>query len=83
MNSYDAGVPQIPAACITVEDAELLSRVQRRGQVPRLFMNVSTADFGLVDSRNVVADLPGAVWPDQVLPRTQPPLTPIAQSTAM
>lgn len=32
MQDYEDGVPQVPAACITVEDAEMFQRMQDRGQ---------------------------------------------------
>ena len=33
MMEYAENVPKIPAACITIEDAELLYRLQNRGQI--------------------------------------------------
>ena len=32
VQSYTAGVPQIPVACITIEDAAMFARMQARGQ---------------------------------------------------
>jgi carboxypeptidase Q len=58
---------RIPAAAITVEDAELLHRMQNRGEpiTVRLVMNART--LPLAPSRNVVAELRGREKPDEVV----------------
>lgn len=66
MMSYADGVPKVAAGCITVEDAEMLQRMQARGERVVLALNITTRDFGLVDSRNVVADLLGTQSPQEV-----------------
>jgi carboxypeptidase Q len=65
--SYDADVPRIPHAAITVEDAMLMRRMQDRGEriVVRLEMNAQTLPDA--ESRNVVAELRGRERPDQVV----------------
>ena len=77
---YDSAVDKIAAACITVEDAQMLARMQARGDTPRIYMNVTTIDHGLVESRNVIADLPGSSFIDEAraphIPPASPPATP-------
>ncbi len=64
---YDDAVPKIPHAAITIEDAELLQRLQDRGESPvlRLKMEATTLPDGL--SRNVVAEIPGSEKPDEIV----------------
>ena len=65
--SYEDGVPRIPAAAITVEDAMQLHRMQDRGDriVVRLVMNARTLPDA--ESRNVVAEIRGTELPDEVV----------------
>ncbi|HSK18037.1 MAG TPA: M28 family metallopeptidase [Longimicrobiales bacterium] len=65
--SYEEGVPRIPAAAITVEDAMQLHRMQDRGDriVVRLVMNARTLPDA--ESRNVVAEIRGTELPDEVV----------------
>jgi carboxypeptidase Q len=64
---YQLGVPHIPAAAITVEDARMLRRMQDRGEriVVRLEMGARMLPDAL--SRNVVAELRGRERPDEVV----------------
>jgi carboxypeptidase Q len=64
---YAEGVPRIPHAALTIEDAEMLHRMQARGEriVVRLRMEAETlAD---VPSRNVVGEIVGSELPDEVV----------------
>uniref|UniRef100_W5JY03 Carboxypeptidase Q n=1 Tax=Astyanax mexicanus TaxID=7994 RepID=W5JY03_ASTMX len=62
---YDPGVPQIPTACITVEDAEMMARMASRGTriVLRLTMGAQTLPDA--DSFNTVAEITGSEHPEQ------------------
>jgi carboxypeptidase Q len=64
---YAEGVPRIPFAAVTVEDAALLQRMVDRGErvVVRLTMGAHTLPD--VASRNVVAELVGREFPDEVV----------------
>ncbi|XP_055066645.2 carboxypeptidase Q [Misgurnus anguillicaudatus] len=64
---YQPGVAQIPTACITVEDAQMMARMARRGQriVVRLTMGAQTLPD--VDSFNTVAEITGSTHPEQVV----------------
>ncbi len=64
---YSNGVPEIPAAAITVEDAEMMQRMQDRGQkiVVRLAMSAMTLPD--VPSRNVIAEITGSEKPEEVV----------------
>jgi carboxypeptidase Q len=64
---YDSTAARIPAAALGVEDAELLHRMQDRGDsvVVRLTMEARTLPDA--PSRNVVAELRGAERPDEVV----------------
>jgi carboxypeptidase Q len=65
--SYEEGVPRIPAAAITLEDAMLLHRMQDRGEriVVRLDMGAQTLPDA--ESRNVIAEIRGRELPDEVV----------------
>ncbi len=59
--------PQIPGAALTVEDAEMLQRMQDRGEriVVTLKMGAQTLPQAL--SRNVIAEIRGSERPDEVI----------------
>jgi len=64
---YADDVARIPHAAITVEDAELMQRMQDRGEriVVRLRMNAQTLPDA--PSRNVVGELTGSEFPSEVV----------------
>lgn len=64
---YEDGVPPIPHAAITVEDAQMLHRMQERGEriVVRITMEARTLPDA--QSRNVVAEIVGRERPDEVV----------------
>ena len=64
---YDSAAPRIPAAALSIEDAELLHRFQARAQpvVLNLVMNAQTLPDA--PSRNVVAEVVGRERPDEVV----------------
>lgn len=64
---YDDAVPRIPHAAITVEDAEMLQRMQDRGERPVVRLTMSARTLPDAPSRNVVAEIRGARQPDQVV----------------
>ncbi|RWS15007.1 transferrin receptor-like protein [Dinothrombium tinctorium] len=67
MLNYDQTVPKIPAACITVEDAELIHRLSKRDNVSvRLFMGAKTLDKPAI-SRNIIVDIKGWKYPEEVV----------------
>ncbi|MDB4883969.1 MAG: peptidase [Gemmatimonadetes bacterium] len=65
---YDSTVAaKIPAAAIAVEDAELLHRLQDRGQPITVRLRMSARTLPDAPSRNVVAELRGREKPDEVV----------------
>ena len=64
---YEDGVPRIPHAAITLEDAAMLHRMQDRGEriVVRLAMEAETLPDS--PSRNVVAEIVGRERPEEVV----------------
>ena len=65
--SYVDDAPQIPFAAITVEDAMMLQRMADRGEpiVVRLVMGAETLPDA--PSRNVVAELTGTEYPEEIV----------------
>jgi carboxypeptidase Q len=65
--SYSDTVPKIPNAAITIEDAEMMRRMQDRGRkiVVRLVMSAVTLPD--VPSRNVVAEILGSEKPEEIV----------------
>jgi len=65
--AYEDGVKKIPHAALSLEDAEMLARMQARGE--KLKINLKMEAHNLPDgySRNVIADIPGAEHPEQIV----------------
>lgn len=64
---YDEAFPKIPAAAITIEGAETLGRMQGRGERMRLKLVMNAKMLADVESANVVADLKGSKYPEQII----------------
>ena len=68
MTSWRGAPAPIPAAAISVEDAELLHRLLARGRIRvRLTLGCGFASPPTVESANVVAELRGRERPEQVV----------------
>ena len=64
---YDSTVTKIPAAALSIEDAEMLDRMQARGQNVRVKLMMSAQTLADASSRNAVAELRGRELPDEVV----------------
>ena len=65
--SYDTTVRRIPAAAITVEDAEMLHRMQSRGERIRVKLTMAAKMMPDAPSRNVMGEIVGSEKPDEVV----------------
>jgi carboxypeptidase Q len=64
---YTADQPRIPAAAITVEDAERLQRMQDRGTTVRVRLRMEAKFLPDADSYNVIGEIRGRERPDEVV----------------
>lgn len=64
---YDATTRKIPAAALSIEDAEMLDRMQARGEKVTVKLVMSAAMLPDAPSRNAVAELRGREKPDEVV----------------
>src|SRR5258706_15481762 len=63
---YANGVAKIPAAAVTAEDAEMIAHLPRQGEV-KLKLTLTPQTLPDAESFNVIADLKGSEFPDQVV----------------
>ena len=64
--SYTAGVPRIPAAAVTAEDADLMAVLTSQGAVT-MHLTLTPQTLPHVPSYNVIADWKGTEHPEQVV----------------
>ncbi|MGH7623401.1 MAG: M20/M25/M40 family metallo-hydrolase [Gemmatimonadaceae bacterium] len=57
----------VPAAAISVEDADMLSRIQARGQTSRVTLRMEAHMLPDAKSRNVIAEVRGSEHPDEII----------------
>ena len=57
----------VPAAAISVEDADMLSRIQARGQSIRVTLSMEAHMLPDAKSRNVIAEVRGSEIPDEII----------------
>jgi carboxypeptidase Q len=67
MMNYQDGIPRIPHAAITIEDAEQMQRWQERGKQVVVRLKMSAKLLPDAHSRNVVAEIVGREKPDEVV----------------
>lgn len=56
---YQDGVPKIPAAAVTIEDAELIQRLVDRGNTVKVHLTMGAHTLPDAESANVVGEIPG------------------------
>jgi carboxypeptidase Q len=64
---YDSTVRRIPHAAITTEDADMLARLQERGERIVMRLRMSARTLPDAPSRNVIGELRGSERPDEVV----------------
>lgn len=64
---YQDGVPKIPTACITIEDAEMMSRMASRGVKIVIHLKMGAKTYPDTDSFNTVAEITGSKYPEEVV----------------
>jgi carboxypeptidase Q len=64
---YETGIPPIPAAAITVEDTEMIQRMQDRGQRIVVRLAMSATNLPPAPSRDIVAEVLGREHPEEVV----------------
>ncbi|HZJ43350.1 MAG TPA: M20/M25/M40 family metallo-hydrolase [Pyrinomonadaceae bacterium] len=64
---YEESQPKIPAAAITIEAAELLQRMQDRGDPATVRLKMEAQFLPDAESANVVAELKGTGAPDEIV----------------
>jgi carboxypeptidase Q len=67
MQTYGENVTQIPTACITIEDAHLLQRLQDEGYTIKILLQMGAQILPDVTSRNTVVELTGTEQPEKVV----------------
>jgi hypothetical protein len=67
MMRYAEDAPRIPAAALVVEDAARLQRLADRGLWPRVHLTMEARNLGDGPCANVVAEIRGSTWPEQVV----------------
>lgn len=65
--NYDGKQPKIPTAAITIESAELLQRMNDRGEHPKLRLKMEAKFLPDAESANVIAEIKGTEKPDEVV----------------
>ena len=64
---YDAKQPKIPAAAISIEDAEMLARLQSEGKPVKVHFQMEAHLEAPVVAANVIGEIVGSEHPEQVV----------------
>ncbi len=64
---YVAEVPKIPAAALSIPDAEMLERIVRQGKPVRVRFTLTCGDRPEAESANVIGEIRGASKPDEIV----------------
>ncbi len=64
---YQPDKPQIPAAAISIEDAMMLDRMQKRGEPLKVHLDMQAHTEPDADSNNVIGEIRGSEKPDEIV----------------
>ncbi len=64
---YDDKVKRIPHAALSVEDAQMLARLQSRGGTIRIQLKMEARTLSPAKSRNVIAEIRGSEKPNEIV----------------
>lgn len=64
---YQAGIPKIPSAAVSQEEAELMQRFQDRGEPFEILLKMGAQTHPDARSHNVIAELKGREKPEEVV----------------
>ncbi len=67
MLSYQTDKPRIPAAAVSIEDAELIARLAAAGETVRVHLQMDAHFEEDAESANVIVDLVGSELPDEIV----------------
>ncbi len=67
VQEYSSDAPKIPAACITIEDANMLDRLEKNGERLRIQLYMEAKELRHAMSRNTVAEIKGSTLPEEVV----------------
>src|SRR5271165_1644270 len=65
--TYQEGVPRIPAAAVTIEDALLIERLSQSGSPVKVHLEMEAHQGPEAASENVVGEIPGRELPEEVV----------------
>ena len=63
--NYASDVKKIPVAALTVEDAEMILRMYRRGQKIQIHLEMADQNKGMCTTRNTIGELQGTAQKDK------------------
>ena len=61
------GYTQVPAVALSNPDADQLERLIGYGHTPKIRLNVQTKDLGKIITKNVIGEITGSEFPDEVV----------------
>ncbi|HTA70517.1 MAG TPA: M20/M25/M40 family metallo-hydrolase [Bryobacteraceae bacterium] len=64
---YATGIPKIPAAAVTIEDATLMQRLVDAGNTVIVHLEMEARTLPDADSANVIGEIPGREKPEEVV----------------
>eukprot|EP01102_Stenamoeba_stenopodia_P002642 TRINITY_DN124_c0_g3_i1.p1 TRINITY_DN124_c0_g3~~TRINITY_DN124_c0_g3_i1.p1 ORF type:complete len:510 (+),score=128.17 TRINITY_DN124_c0_g3_i1:51-1532(+) len=67
VQEYEAGVPQIPTAAVTVEDAEMMTRMFLRGETVTVELYMGAQTLPTTESYNIIAEVVGSTNPEEIV----------------
>ncbi|MCT7941166.1 M20/M25/M40 family metallo-hydrolase [Shewanella holmiensis] len=67
MMRYEEDVPKIPAAAMSIPDAELINDMLKRDPNIVMSLNMTSENLGIATSYNVIAEVTGSSKPDEIV----------------
>lgn len=65
--TYEKDAPKIPAAALSIPDAELLERVGKEGKPVRVRFTLTCGERPEAESANVIGEVPGSANPEEIV----------------